>query len=826
MLINHLKIAYRQLRRSRTFALINVLGLVVSITAFVFITQYISFQLSFDNFHINKDRLYRVGMKRYSNGELVETSAQTFPGVRALLKHNFSDVQDATGFYKVRANTGFLFQHNETLYNESGGWIQADSAFLNVFPSLILQGDANTALKEPNSLIISESMARKLFGDRNPIGQTINRVDDHSDGTDFVVRGVVKAVPINSHFHFSVIQQIVSTWPESDTELWGDGRMATYVTFSDEIDPAIIETKLNTLLQTHERENILIKNYELYLQPVTDIHLHAHSKDELEANGNISLLFLLGGIGLTTLVMAWINYVNLETSRFVLRMKDFGIRRIIGSRKGNLVMQYVVEYLLLTIGALLLSGIGVTLLSPYYADLLGVQLPAISSSNVTVWSIAGIIFLSGSVFVGMYPAIFLLRFNPVHAIKGKVTENKSGKRIRQLLVVAQFTTSISLIAFVLTVKEQLNFMKLLDKGVALETVIAVRNPTAYSNQELTTKFGEFETMTHALVQFPSIRSTASSSAIPGTEVGFSYVNQIKRNAGDPYDPTVYKTIFVSADFISTYNLKLLAGRSFSVPADFNGEAPWEDKNWSSVILNESALRQLGFESPEEALNQEVYYSPFGDSLTCRIVGVIKDYHHEAVKKTVYPTILFHNYGTYQQVYFSIGLNAGANPQEALHQIENIWKTHFPERPFEYFFLDEYYDRQFKGEAQFQKIFALFAGIAIVIACLGVLGMTLFEMNTRLKEISIRKVLGASVSGIILLLSRMNLKLILISCLLATPLIYYLTTEWLSNYPSKIELTPLYIFISLTIVAAMVILVSGIQTIKAATSNPVDHLKSE
>ncbi len=402
----------------------------------------------------------------------------------------------------------------------------------------------------------------------------------------------------------------------------------------------------------------------------------------------------------------------------------------------------------------------------------------------------------------------LLKFNPVHAIKGKVTENKSGKRIRQVLVVTQFTTSITLIAFVQTVNEQLDFMKLLNKGVELETVIAVRNPTAYSNQELTTKFGEFETMKNQLLQYPSIRSAASSSAIPGAEVGFSYVDQIKRNVGDPYDPTVYKSIFVSSDFISTYNLELLAGKSFSVPANFNGDAPWETENWSSVILNESAVHQLGFNSPEEAVNQEVYYSPFGDSLKCRIIGVIKDYHHEAVKKAVFPTILFHNYGTYQQVYYSIGLNKGTNPQEALKQIEKIWKARFPERPFEYFFLDEYYDRQFKSEAQFQKVFVLFAGIAIVIACLGVLGMTLFEMNTRLKEISIRKVLGASVSGIVVLLSRMNLKLILISCFVATPLIYYLTTEWLSNYPSKIELTPWFIFIPLMIVAGMVMLVFG------------------
>jgi putative ABC transport system permease protein len=328
------------------------------------------------------------------------------------------------------------------------------------------------------------------------------------------------------------------------------------------------------------------------------------------------------------------------------------------------------------------------------------------------------------------------------------------------------------------------------------------------------------------LQYPAIRSVASSSAIPGAEIGFSYVNLIKRNLGDAYDATVYKTMFVSSDFISTYNIELLEGQTFSAPANFSGASPWETENWSSVILNESAIHQLGFKSPAEAVNQEVYFQPFGDFLKCKIIGVIKDYHHEAVKKEVFPTILFHNYATYQQVYYSVGLNAGVNPSETLKEIGRVWKASFPDRPFEYFFLDEYYDRQFKNEVQFQKIFALFAGTAIIIACLGVLGMTLFEMNTRLKEISIRKVLGASSFGLVFLLSRTNMKLILVSFALATPLIYYFTKEWLANYPAKIEFTAWLAVTPLIIVAFMVTIVSGIQTIKAAGSNPIDHLKNE
>lgn len=782
--------------------------------------------MSFDRFHKNVDDIYRIGLKRHSNGELVETSAKTFPGVRKLLKDNFPEVEDVTGFYKTPANTGFLFRHDGVIYNEPGGRFNSDSSFFKVFPTLLSKGDPRTVLKEPNSLILSESLAKKIFGNENPIGQTLDRIDDHTDGSNYTVRGILKDIPSNSHFHVSIIEHIYGSWPESDVELWGEGRLSTYVTFSKDVQPDLIEAKLNDLLRMLEPENVFLKDTKVFLQPMTDIHLSSKCQDELEANGNKSLLYVLSAIGLIILLMAWINYVNLETSRFVLRIKEFGIRRIIGSKKSNLIIQFFSEYLLLTTGALLWSTLLIIYALPYYSSLINIPIHHIIVWDLTTWGIALIFFMVGSIVIGVYPAIFLLKFNPALAIKGKISGNKSGSKIRQALVVTQFTASIVLIACVLTVDKQLDFMKLLNKGVELETVVAIRNPTAYSNQELTDKHGEFETMGNRLLQYPTIRSVASSSAIPGAEIGFSYVNLIKRNLGDPYDATIFKTMFVSSDFISTYNIDLLEGQTFSTPANFNGESPWESENWSSVILNERAIYQLGFKSPAEAVNQEVYFQPFGDFIKCKIVGVLKDYHHEAAKKEVFPTILFHNYGTYQQVFYSIGLNAGSNPSDALKQIEKVWKASFPNRPFEYFFLDEYYDRQFKSEVQFHSVFTLFASTAILIACLGVLGMTLFEMNTRLKEISIRKVLGASIVGLVFLLFRTNMRLMFISFGLATALIYYSTKEWLDNYPAKIEFTPMLTFIPLLIVALMVTLVSGIQTIKAAGSNPVEHLKNE
>lgn len=825
MLATHLKVAFRHLTRSKIFTLINVIGLAIGISAFLLIAHYISFQLSFDQFHVNKDYIYRVGLKRYENGELVETSAKTFPGVRALLKENFPEVQSVTGFYKIPANTGFLFRYQGKIYNETGGWLSSDSAFFTVFPSLLLHGNATTAMKEPNSIVISETVAKKLFGDTDAVGQVLDRIDDHSEGGQFTIRGVIKDIPENAHFHATIIQQINDSRPEASVDLWGEGRLTTYVTFSEKIEPDAIEQKLNGLLHQLEKENKLIKDTEVYLQPITDIHLSSHCKDELEANGNKELLYLLGGVGFIILLIAWINYINLETSRFVSRTKEFSVRRVIGSGKLNLAAQYLTEYGCLTIGALILSAVIIIIFAPYYTDLTGIRLQRIALDQPVLWT-AAILFILGSITAGIYPAIFLLKFDPVTALKGTVSKYRSGNKVRQTLVVFQFTVSIILVAFVMTVQQQLDFMKLINKGIELETVVAIRNPTAYSNQELTMKYGEFETFQNKLLQYPAVQSLASSSAIPGSEIGFNYINLIKRNIGDPYDPAVYKTLFVSADFINTYNINLVAGNTFEVPANFNGTAPWETANWSSVILNERAIRQLGFTSPADALNQEIYFEAFDEPLKCRIIGVIKDYHHEAAKKEVYPTILFHNYATFQQVYFSVRLKEGSKPEESLSQIENTWKELFPDRPFDYFFLDEYYDRQFKSEVYFQKIFTLFAGIAIVVACLGILGMTLFEMNSRLKEISIRKVLGASVLGVAMLLSKTNVKLIAIASALATPVVYILATKWLSNYPERIQLTVWLAVIPVTVIMIIVLMVSGFQTIKTASANPVDHLRGE
>lgn len=825
MLSSYLRIGSRHLVNSKAFTLINVLGLSISIASFFLIVTYIHFELSFDQFHSNKDSIYRIGLKNYSNGELIGSSTRTFPGIRMLLKDHLPEVRGYSGFYKTPANTGFLFRYNGKIHNEPGGILNSDSSFFSVFPSLLWRGDPRTALGKPGNLVISQSVARKLFGDEDPIGKRIERVDDHSDGLDFTVSAVLKDIPENSHFHATIINELSDSWPIEDQELWGEGKLNTYINLEENVEPSLIASKLNAILRKIEHENPLLKGAEVFLQPVTDIHLSSNLADELEPNGSRSFVYIMIFIAMIILTIAWINYINLETARFISRLKEFGVRRVIGSRKLDIAFQFLIEYFLLTSLSIGVAAVILMLTFPHFSLLTGVSVNY-TWSLPEVWLTAFFIFVGGSLLTGMCPALLLMKSNPVEALKGKAGGQRQGQFLRRVLVVSQFSTSIALIAFVLVISGQLDFLRKTNKGIEVEHIIALKNPLAYSNSSIHSKYLAQSQLQDNLLQNPLVQTVTSSSAVPGTEIGFTYVNMIRRNMNDPYDPTVYKTLFVSSNFIEAFGLKLLKGVNFSPSQYYTGHKPWEDQNWNRVILNEKAVRQLGFGSAEEALDQEVFFQTPNDFEKCRIIGIIEDYHHEAVSKEIYPTILFYNYDTFQQVFFSVKLAPLSDPQDALTHVQASWKQVFPDSPFEYFFLDDYYDQQFKSETSFSNIFTSLASIAIFIACLGVIGMTYFEANSRLKEISIRKVLGASIANLVALLSRNNFLVICISYAVSIPVIYLTSSKWLSSYPVRIEILPLHFIVPFIATVTVVALISIYQTLQAAATNPVDHLKDE
>lgn len=823
-MLNYFKIAYRHLMHSKIFTLINVLGLTVSITAFFLIIQYVSFETSYDRFYANSERTYRVALERYNNG--VIRSSANFAGLRKLLNEHFPEVDAATGYYKTPANTGVFFKYKGRIYNELGGELNADSSFFRVFPDLLIKGKAATALLEVHSMVLTQSMAQKIFGDDEPIGQVLQMPGDGDRETDVVVTGIVKDFPDNSHVHANFIVPLKYDW--SHRTEWSQDFLHTYISLKAGINPQQFTDRLNQLYRTLEPLNPEVRGAKNFLQPITSIHLTSQMPDEIEVNGSQDLVYIAVAIGLIILIIAWINYVNLETARFAARAREVSVRRIIGSGKLDLALQFLVEYFCMLFVSIGLAAVLTSFLLPQFGYLTGIPITSWQWPEPFVWLIALAVVFAGSILVGIYPALFLFRLNPVAALKGNFGGAIRARTIRRFLIVIQFSASMILIACVLVVSSQLDYMRTADKKFDVNHVVTLRNPTAYSNEEVVQKHAAYRTLENELMGNASVHMVASSSAIPGTEIGFTYVNLLKRNIHDPYDPTPYKTLFIDYNYIPFYGLKLLAGENFNPPG--SGQEwinPWEDESWLTLILNRSAAHALGFNTPEEAVGQIVEFKNFEDHFQKhKIIGVVEDYHHEAVKRGIFPMILSPNYGSFQQVYYSIRLHQAGNPEQAVDDIRKSWRGVFPDKPFEYSFLDDYYDQQFKSELHSKRIFSIFAGIAVCIGCLGILGMTLFETNARLKEISIRKVLGASSSSLFALLSRDSLRLILLSSAIAMPLIYLIAQEWLSTYPMRIEISWLFFVLPMLIIFLVVGGTGSAQSIHAVHTNPVDHLKNE
>jgi putative ABC transport system permease protein len=549
MLRNYFRIAARQILKSKTFSLINVAGLAVGIAASFLILQYVAFEMSYDQFHRNKDEIYRVALEQYENGELKNASARNFAGINALLTENCPEVTAATRFMKMPANTGFLFRYNNKIYNESGGHITADGNFFKVFPSLLLRGDMSTVLASPNSIVLSAAIAKKVFGDVDPVGQRFDAMDEDRNAP-YVVTGILRDIPGNSHFHANFVTKIEEVWPEIVEEDWGATFIFSYATMPTKTDLRAVTDKVNYALRKIAEENPRVKGSEVLFQPITDIHLKSGLKDEYEANGSEALVLILIGIAVVILAIAWINYVNITTARFLRRTKEVGVRRIIGSAKSDLALQFLIEYLCISAIACVLAAALIILLLPYSSSITGIPFHEIGWSIPEVWISALVVFAIGSAVAGTYPAIFLIRLHPMAAIKGNTGGVRQGRAIRRSLVGLQFISSMILIGILTVINAQLGFMRQTDKKIDVEKVITLRNPTAYANQEVKDKHDHFRLLEHRLLQNSSIKMLSTSSAIPGAEIGFTFVDLIKRTRSDPYNPIRFKTIFVGEMYIA------------------------------------------------------------------------------------------------------------------------------------------------------------------------------------------------------------------------------------------------------------------------------------
>jgi putative ABC transport system permease protein len=706
-----------------------------------------------------------------------------------------------TESYKKAAQT-----FREVTFKEEGIYF-ADAAFFDVFTFPFIKGNPATALEAPNSVVISQSMARKHFGTEDPMGKLISfRQGDN--GQPKIITGIFKDVPANSHLQFNFLLSYRSLGNEVDTD-WRYFQPYTYVLLSPGVKPEEVEAKIPAIIEKYRGAALQADNAkeELFLQPLKKIHLYSELNREISVNNSIATIYFLLIIAAFILILAWVNYINLSTARSIERAKEVGIRKVVGASRSQLIGQFLSESLVLNILAAVFAITLVQVALPYFNDFTGQQMPLTLWKDSSFWLLFAGLFVTGTLFSGLYPAFALSSFQPVSVVKGKWRSSASGILLRKSLVVFQFVISVLLITGTFTVYRQVEFMQDHDLGLNIDQILVVKSPFIRNNNQFDQKFDVFR---NQVLQYPNVKYFATTDVVPGMEDMYSD-NGIKREGSEDISISMFSLIWADYDFISTYGIKLLAGRAFS--KDFSTDQ-------QGAIINEAAARALGFASPQEAVNHNIMY---GRDNKYKVVGVVNNYHQKTLKSDYVPMIFLLNPKAGRC--YSIKIDA-KDAGTTLAAIEKSYQSVFPGNPFEYFFLDEFFDSQYKSDRHFRRIFTLFATLAIFVACLGLLGLASFATVQRTKEIGIRKILGASVNQIIYLLSKDFLGLVLLANLIAWPLAYWGIYEWLARYAFRITINPWLFIIPSILVFVIALLTVSMQTIKSAKSNPVKSLRYE
>ncbi len=810
MLQNYFKIAFRNLLRHKGYSLINITGFALGIACCILIMLNVLDELSYDRFNEKSDRTHRVALSGRVGGNDFDIAVSCAP-IGFTLVREFPEVEQAT---RIR-NTGFpVIRYEDKVFSEERFW-GGDSTFFDVFTTKFIAGTPEDALTKPNTVVLTQSTAQKYFGDENPMGKILNA----DNRTDWEVTGIVEDFPANSHFHFDFMGSL-TTNGDSRSTIWLSNNYYTYIVLKEGAIPEQVEAKFPNLIKKYvgpqiqkimgaSLEDLFAAGgaYGYFLQPLNDIHLNSDLDNEIEPNGDggYVLLFMLIAFGI--LLIACINFMNLATARSANRSKEVGIRKTLGSNKLQLIRQFLAETVFLTFISIVLAFIFVYIFLPGFNQMAGKQL---SFAIFDVWyfvpAILGFTFLVGLV-AGSYPAFFLAAFEPVKVLKGSLSSaDKSGSpTLRGILVVFQFAISIILLIGTMVVNDQLNYVQNKKLGFNKEQVVVVKKTDDIGRQ--------IDVFIETLHRNSNIISAANSSTLPGKNFNTN-IHNLPGSAGE--EAYLIHEMRADVGFIETYQSEVAQGRYFS--KDFATDS-------TGIVINETAANLLGFgdDAIGKIINEMGNRPENQTSLT--VVGVLKDLHFEFLHQKIRPMAikLFRKNGFGRYVSVRV---APDNVKETLAYIKETWHQFAGAQAFEYAFFDQDFAKLYESEATTQRIMTLFATLAVIIACLGLLGLASFIAEQRTKEIGIRKVLGASVAKIVFLLSRQFTKWVVVANIISWPIAYFLMNSWLENfaYRTNLELTS---FILAGCAALFIALLTvGYQTVKAAYRNPVDSLHYE
>ena len=801
MIRNYFKTAWRNLWKNKTFSFINVFGLATGIACSLLIFLFVRDELSYDRFHKDAQNIYRV-VKDFVNDDGSRLpDATTPPAVAPAMQREMPEVENITRVFPSWGRD-FLIKYGDKKLIEQNLY-RVDSSFFDVFTFPFIKGDPKNSFKNIKSIVLTKTTAKRYFGNDDPIGKILS-VDDLGD---MMVSGVIKDVPSNSHFHFDFLIS-VRTFPGNDLDAsWGWYNFYTYAKLKPNTSTASLTKKIQDLYKRNDKDG---KNI-FYVQPLTGIHLTSNLKWELEPNSDQLYVYVFTLIGIFIILIAGINYVNLATAKASVRAKEIGVRKVAGALRSSLINQFLVESVITCLLASAVAVVIAQLLLPVVNALTVKQLTVLGNPTVLSYMLLSAVLLG--IVAGILPAIYLSSFKPIIVLKGLKLSEKTTLGLRKILVVIQFTISVVLIIGALIISQQMQFIQSAKLGLNKDQVLIAKN--TFNAQQRRAFLNEIS-------QLPGIKNATAADGVVG---GQNWTNGMSLKGSQ--NSQLINFLSVGYDFVDVMGMQVKEGRSFSArfPTDTmtNGtpRGP-RDQNIGGVLINETAVKDLGI--PEPAVGKQLLWGNDKDTMYyVTIVGVLKDFHFTSLRNQIKPFAFINS--PRRQWYFTLKLS-GDNIKATIAQVQNTWKKFSNERPFEYTFLDETYAKLYLSESRFQKIFISLVLLGIVIACLGLLGLTTFAAQRRVKEIGIRKVLGASAASVVGLLSKDFLKLVVIALIIAAPIAWFAMNKWLEEFAYRISIQWWIFIVAAAIAVVIALMTISAQAIKAAVANPVKSLRTE
>lgn len=796
MLRNYLKIAWRSLWKNKTASVINIIGLSIGLGCCLIMILYMNHELSYDKFHAKGDRIVRVIMEYSFDGGEVSKGNFTSSKVAPSFKKNFPEVIEGV---RMEADGDRLVKYGTKLFNEKK-FLFADPSFFKVFSFRLIKGNPNDALNTPNAVVITRSAAEKYFGTEDPMGKVLQV---GSSGRNYIITGITENCPSNSQIKFDFLASFSSLGPAQE-ETYFNANYTTYLLLRNPSSISTLESKIGPFMKREmSGDKGTYINYEL--EPFLRVHLYS-PYDGFEPNSNIIYIYIIAGIALLVLIIACFTFINLSTARSIDRAKEVGIRKVSGAFRGQIFLQFIIESFLITTASLLLSFLLVHSFLPAFNQLSGKSLLPSEMFQPEIIIIALLLDVIITFVAGSYPAMVLSKFIPVKVLKSGYRSSPSGLWLRQSLIIFQFVISIFLVIVTIIISTQMHFIQHKKLGYDREQVILL--DLDYQIAEKT------DVLKSALKANKEIVSVSLANSSPVNIPGSYYMRRSDMNAGK--DINTFGN-FIDEEYIKTVNLKVLAGNNFTKQEVLNASREDYSKNTYCFIINESAAKSLGFE-PEEAVGKKMF---LGDQRPGKIKAVVKDFHFASLHNPIEPLVLFPGRGSVLLVKVT-----GNNLSQTLRFIQHQWKSLAPGIPFEYRFMDEDFNRLYDSEARTSRVFSIFSAIAILLACMGLFGLSAYSAHQRIKEIGIRKTLGATVGNITFILTYSFMKLVGIAFIIASPVAWFIMNNWIQDFAYRVQIS--WWMFALAGLSAFVIafITVSFQAVKAAVANPVKSLHTD